>query len=960
MKKILIILVFIISYSIAGAQTTGFLQNFDDGKMTGWRADHERTFQLSIDSTFLKITYTRTSASDPWDNFNLTLPEEVDVSNTPRLYVRAKSDIPVVIGLKPVPVNPVNLITQSILGDNKWKELFFEITNTTNRTVTHVYCYLDGGSTQPKSGTVWFDEIRIGDSLLTLPANYTKLEEAITSATALLNSSIEGDGEGEYPLGSMNNLQTAVSEASSYLGSHVWQSKIDSVTSTLYDACSIFESRVNAVEVDIVDKMANKQTRYLYLNLKDQMSRALLFGMHDATGYGVGWTGDDDRSDVKDVCGDYPAVYSEDLNKVARSTQLDRVYYRLSSAYRRGGVITMCWHQYDPDGRSFYADEVNNEKIVAQILPGGTRHADYLIKLGRIADFFKSLRGDNGEAIPVIIRPYHEHLGGWFWWGVGHCTTDEYNQLWQFTADYLHKTLNVHNLLWAISPTLNQVYKSDSYFTRFPGNDYVDVYGTDFYINEPVLPAQVDSFRSWLHTVAKHALNNDKIPALTEVGQEGLDDHDWFTKMLVDPIKDDSLNTNLSYAAVWRNESTSHHFAPYPGHPVVPDFLEFYNNPYILFESDLPNMYVMPEEDLSAPVFVSYPTEPFVSPSTTVEINVATNERAFLRWSFVNEDYDTMVNQFQIGERDFNHRTFMEVEHGTENTIYVRAIDIYGNKTDQSLSISFSVDTLQAIVDWNDLRYPVHAWSRNNTSLGSGSEADNAINEVQTAYFVKDFELTSKPGGARTAIQFNGGFAVYINGIESNRVNLAEDIELEYDTEATSTSRTIKSINFSSEIVSLMSVGTNRIAVEVHGGPGQNVEFFDALLQTDKELPFNYGSDWYYYDMGDKPQEYKMGEITKVEIANHTVPAKNILLQNYPNPFNPTTTIKYHIHSAGLVTIEIYNVLGQREQTLVKDFKGPGIYEIKFESANLANGIYLCVLKTESGVIEKIKMIILK
>ena len=959
MKKNLLIFVFILCCGFANAQTTGYMQNFDDGTMSGWKSDHERTFKLSIDSTFLKIEYTRTAASDPWDNFNLTLPEEVDVSNTPRLYVRAKSDIPVIIGLKPVPVNPVNVITQSIVGDSKWKELFFEITNTTNLRVTHVYCYLDGGSTQQKTGTVWFDEIRIGDSLLTLPANFSELEDAIASANALLSSSIEGSGEGEYPQGSKGDLQIAIEDASSYLGTNALQSQIDSVTAGLYDACSMFEANVNAVNVNIVDKMANKQTRYLYLNLKDQMNRALLFGMHDATGYGVGWTGDDDRSDVKDVCGDYPAVYSEDLNKVARGSQLDRVRYRLSSAYRRGGVITMCWHQYDPDNRSFYADQVNNERIVSQILPGGARHEDYLIKLVRVANFFKSLRGDNGEAIPVIIRPYHEHTGGWFWWGVGHCTNDEYNELWRFTADYLHDSLNVHNLLWAISPTLNHVYKGDSYFNRFPGDDYVDVYGTDFYINEPVQPSQVDSFRSWLHTIPRHALNNDKIPALTEVGQEGLDDQDWFTKMLVDPIKDDSLNTFISYAAVWRNESTTHHFAPYPGHPVVPNFIEFYNNPYTLFESDLPDMYEMPEEDLNAPEFTSYPDEPFLSTSTSVEINVETNERAFLRWSYVDEAYDVMANQFQIGERNFDHTTFIEAEHGTENTIYVRAIDIYGNKTDQSIEISFSVDTLQAIVVWKDVRYPVYDWNMNNTSLGSGSQAVNLINEVQTAYFVKDFELTSKPDAARTAIQFTGGFAVYVNGIEAGRVNLPEDIELGYDTEASSTSKTTKSINFSTEIAASLHVGINRIAVEVHGGPDQAVEFFDALLQTDKELAFNYKSDWYYYDMGDKPEEYRLGDITGVDIAKSNVPDKNMLFQNYPNPFNPSTTIKYSIRKAGLVKIEIFNILGQRERTLVNEVKQPGMYEIRFDAVNLANGIYMCMLKTNASV-EKRKMIILK
>lgn len=47
----------------------------------------------------------------------------------------------------------------------------------------------------------------------------------------------------------------------------------------------------------------------------------MLFGQHDATGYGVGWSGDDRRSDVKDVCGDYPALFSWDAYHIFMTTR---------------------------------------------------------------------------------------------------------------------------------------------------------------------------------------------------------------------------------------------------------------------------------------------------------------------------------------------------------------------------------------------------------------------------------------------------------------------------------------------------------------------------------------------------------------------------------------------------------------------------------------------------------------
>jgi len=266
----------------------------------------------------------------------------------------------------------------------------------------------------------------------------------------------------------------------------------------------------------------------------------------------------------------------------------------------------------------------------------------------------------------------------------------------------------------------------------------------------------------------------------------------------------------------------------------------------------------------------------------------------------------------------------------------------------------------------------VDNWNYNNTSLGSGSEAENTINEVQTAYFVQDFELVSKPGGARSVVQFYGGLAIYINGVEAARENLPINLDLDYDTEATSTSKSTKSITFSAEIVDLMKAGNNRIAVEVHGGPGQFVEYFDALLQTDTGIPFNYGSEWQYYDSGDMPDTLILGEIVGIQLTDDQIPAKMMLYQNYPNPFNPVTTIQYAVGTGGgdamhgvyttspvPVELSIYNILGQKIQTLVNEPKMPGRYETTFNNADLANGVYIYILKAGSFAGSK-KMIYLK
>ena len=62
-----------------------------------------------------------------------------------------------------------------------------------------------------------------------------------------------------------------------------------------------------------VDTLRTAETVNLLNNLRKVPTQGIMFGHHDDPLYGVGWEGDEDRSDVKSVCGDYPAVMSFDL-----------------------------------------------------------------------------------------------------------------------------------------------------------------------------------------------------------------------------------------------------------------------------------------------------------------------------------------------------------------------------------------------------------------------------------------------------------------------------------------------------------------------------------------------------------------------------------------------------------------------------------------------------------------------
>jgi len=81
--------------------------------------------------------------------------------------------------------------------------------------------------------------------------------------------------------------------------------------------------------------------------------------------------------------------------------------------------------------------------------------------------------------------------------------------------------------------------------------------------------------------------------------------------------------------------------------------------------------------------------------------------------------------------------------------------------------------------------------------------------------------------------------------------------------------------------------------------------------------------------------------------------------QNYPNPFNPTTSIKYDLPSKGIVTVKVYDVLGNEVEILVKEFQNSGTYEVTWNAQGRPSGIYLCVIES-NGRKDSMKMMIVK
>ena len=99
--------------------------------------------------------------------------------------------------------------------------------------------------------------------------------------------------------------------------------------------------------------------------------------------------------------------------------------------------------------------------------------------------------------------------------------------------------------------------------------------------------------------------------------------------------------------------------------------------------------------------------------------------------------------------------------------------------------------------------------------------------------------------------------------------------------------------------------------------------------------------------------------ITSVDEKQSTIPESFSLSQNYPNPFNPTTKIEYSINSPGLVTLKVYNMLGQEVSKLVNKEQDSGSHTVVFDASKLATGVYLYRLSSGNNSMVK-KLMLLK
>ena len=98
---------------------------------------------------------------------------------------------------------------------------------------------------------------------------------------------------------------------------------------------------------------------------------------------------------------------------------------------------------------------------------------------------------------------------------------------------------------------------------------------------------------------------------------------------------------------------------------------------------------------------------------------------------------------------------------------------------------------------------------------------------------------------------------------------------------------------------------------------------------------------------------------TAIRQQPSSVPSKFDLSNNYPNPFNPSTTINVSLVKNGVMSLKIYNVLGQLVEVVDQGYKSAGEYSYSVRMDNFASGVYFYTLQQGPNMMTK-KMVLLK
>lgn len=166
------------------------------------------------------------------------------------------------------------------------------------------------------------------------------------------------------------------------------------------------------------------------------------------------------------------------------------------------------------------------------------------------------------------------------------------------------------------------------------------------------------------------------------------------------------------------------------------------------------------------------------------------------------------------------------------------------------------------------------------------------------------------------------------------------------------------------EVDPLSITGQIWVAAKVTGTPAQLVRLYDnALVAVVDVGPIDQLSESKHQIILSRPvhREYltSIAQNTANKKEELAVPKVFELNENYPNPFNPVTDISFDLPAGCHVSLEIFNTLGQKIETVVDEYLEAGQHSVQWHAERFSSGVYLYRLSADKYVKTR-KMILLK
>ena len=250
------------------------------------------------------------------------------------------------------------------------------------------------------------------------------------------------------------------------------------------------------------DPAASAEAAQLYAYITASLGRRILLAQQESPGR---WTHDQEMEWIEQAAGRLPAIRGLDFIH----NDFDGAAERACRWRDRGGIITICWHT-GVEGIGYRESQAEHPDIAALVTPGTALNGQWLRRLDAAADALGRLQQ---AGVPVLWRPYHEFEGRWFWWGKD--GPEAFKALWRITWTRLTRECGLHNLIWVLG------YADDARTAWYPGDDVVDVVGSDTYKGVTTHATAWRKLR-WAHPAKPAALHEcGKLPAPEAFFSEG-------------------------------------------------------------------------------------------------------------------------------------------------------------------------------------------------------------------------------------------------------------------------------------------------------------------------------------------------------------------------------------------------------------------------------------------------------